>query len=251
MIGIIFAAGIGSRLKPFTDRHPKALAPVAGVPALIRVADKLRDAGARKIIVNVHHFAGQVRECLAHLPYACDIEISDESDLLLDTGGALAAMWRNGEVLRQAPADEDVVVHNADIITDFDIGEFCAARHRSGADAAILVDSARKSMRQFLFDSEMYLRGWENIPKEIVRPAGLNTSGLHEACFGGVHVLSPAFIASLAASAPLPLAPFSIVDVYLDICSSKKIYGYTPATPFRWHDIGTPEKLHAADLAFS
>ena len=250
MIAIIFAAGIGSRLKPFTDSHPKALAPVAGVPALVRVADKLRAAGARKIIVNVHHFADQVRTCLSTLPYAVDIEVSDETDLLLDTGGALVAMWRRGEVLRSAPEDEDVVVHNADIITDFDINAFCRARHQSAADVAILVDPARKSTRRFLFDGEKYLRGWENIPKGIVRPAGLDTNGLTEASFGGVHVITPAFIASMAESAPEPLAPFSIVDTYLNECSHTKILGYTPSESFRWHDIGTPEKLQAADLAF-
>ncbi len=251
MIAIIFAAGIGSRLKPFTDSHPKALAPVAGVPALVRVATKLREAGARKIIVNVHHFASQVEECLAHLPFARDIEVSDERELLLDTGGALAKIWRENTTVRSAAPDEDIVVHNADIITDFDIASMVAGRRAAQADAAILVDPHRESTRRFLFDADGRLRGWQNIPKGLTRPEGLDTAGLTGAPFGGVHVLTPEMLKELSDYGPEPLAPFSIVDWYLDNCNNRRIQAFTPQRPYRWHDIGTPEKLAAADAAFS
>ena len=105
MIAIVFAAGIGSRLKPFTDHHPKALAPVGGVPALVRVTDKLRAAGARRIIVNVHHFPEQIRACLRALPYSADVEISDESDRLLDTAGELAKIWRQNTTVQAVDCD--------------------------------------------------------------------------------------------------------------------------------------------------
>lgn len=251
MIAVIFAAGIGSRLRPFTEHHPKALAPVAGVPALVRVADKLRQAGARRIIVNIHHFPNQVVECLRSLPYAADIDISDESGMLLDTGGALAKIWRENDTLRRAATDEDIVVHNADIITDFDIADMCEARRRVCADVALLVDPQRQSTRRFLFDSNRVLAGWENTAKGEVRPSGLVTSGLMPAPFGGVHVLLPAVMEAIASGAPAKLQPFSIVDWYLDNCSIYKIYGFSPDYGYRWHDIGTPEKLAAADRAFA
>ena len=116
MIGIIFAAGIGSRLKPFTDSHPKALAPLGGEPILVHVARKLLNAGARRLIVNVHHFPDQIIAELRRRPFAELVEISDESDLLLDTGGALAKIGAQSNVFASAGDDEPIIVHNADTL---------------------------------------------------------------------------------------------------------------------------------------
>lgn len=251
MIAIVFAAGIGSRLKPFTDCHPKALAPVGGVPALVRVTDKLRAAGARRIIVNIHHFPEQIRACLDALPYSADVEISDESDLLLDTAGALAKIWRENDTVRTADCDEPIVIHNADIVTDFDIRQMIDAGANAGADATILVDPGRNSSRRFLFDSSMRLRGWWNETKNIVLPQGLETSGLTKAAFGGVHVVTKRVLKAVSDSQGAVLEPQSITPWYIANAAQFKIVGYPPPGKFRWHDIGTPEKLAAADADFS
>lgn len=248
MIGIIFAAGIGSRLRPFTDSHPKALAPLGGEPILIRVARKLLDAGARRLIVNVHHFPDQVVAELKRQPFAGLVEISDESDMLLDTGGALARIGLCSEVLASADESEPVVVHNADIFTDFPLDGMISAHISGNADATILTDPRRQSSRHFLFAPDGRLCGWENTDKNIIRPDGLDKSGLSAAAFGGIHVLSPATIRQIACKG---IHPFSIVDWYLDSCASARIMSYTPAAPYRWHDIGTPAKLAAAQEAFS
>lgn len=247
MIAVIFAAGIGSRLKPFTDSHPKALAPLGGEPVLVRVARKLLDAGARRIIVNVHHFPQQIVDVLAAQPFADRIEISDESDLLLDTGGALCRIGRQSAAFASVDDNEPVVAHNADIYTDFPLDEMLAAHKAGGADATILVDPARSSTRHFLFDKGGALRGWENTAKGITRPDALDTAGLTAAAFGGVHVLSPAVVRRLASE---PLRPFSITDWYIDRCGDTAIRAFTPSAPFHWHDIGTPEKLAAAQTLF-
>lgn len=248
MIGIIFAAGIGSRLKPFTDSHPKALAPVAGVPAIVRVARRMVAAGVRAIVVNVHHFPQQVVDCLMAQPFANIIEISDESGRLLDTGGALAKIWRQSTVMQTVELHEPIIVHNADIATDFPIAEM--VQFLGTADAAILVDPRRASSRRFLFDDTDMLRGWTNIDKGIVRPAGLNAALYTPAAFGGVHMLTPHIMADIARSVPVVIAPFSITDWYISHCNTQCIKGYTPTAPFRWYDIGTIEKLATANAAF-
>lgn len=248
MIGVIFAAGIGSRLRPFTDSHPKALAPLGGEPILIRVARKLLDAGARRLIVNVHHFPDQVIAELERQSFADLVEISDERDLLLDTGGALAKISSESQTFESADESEPVVVHNADIFTDFPIDGMISAHVSGNADATILTDSRRQSSRHFLFTPDGRLCGWGNTDKNVTRPDNLDKTGLSAAAFGGIHVLSPATIRQIACKG---IYPFSIVDWYLDNCDSARIMSYTPAAPYRWHDIGTPAKLAAAQEAFS
>lgn len=251
MIAIVFAAGIGSRLKPFTDHHPKALAPVGGVPALVRVTDKLRAAGARRIIVNIHHFPEQIRACLRALPYSADVEISDESDRLLDTAGALAKIWRENATVKAADCDEPIVVHNADIVTDFDIRQMIEAGTSAGADATILVDPCRNSTRRFLFDGAMRLKGWLNETNNVILPQGLEPSGLSKAAFGGVHVVTKRVMKAVSDSCGAVLEPQSITPWYIANADRFRIVGYTPAGNFRWHDIGTPDKLAAAEADFS
>ena len=251
MIAIIFAAGIGSRLKPFTVFHPKALAPLGNKPALVRVAEKMADAGARRIIVNVHHFPQQIIDCLSALPFADIIEISDESALLLDTGGALVKIAGESHSFASASDHEPFVVHNADIYTDFPIKDMMYAFETSGSDATILVDPERHSTRHFLFDSHGNLCGWENTAKGLLKPADLkDASGLTAAAFGGVHVLSKRTIEALGNSSPAVLSPFSITDWYIDNCNRIVIKAFTPAENYNWHDIGTPEKLEAAQACF-
>lgn len=248
MIGIVFAAGIGSRLKPFTDEHPKALAPVCGATALDFVINRLINAGARHIIVNVHHFPEQVKRHILDAGYKVPVHISDESDLLLDTGGALAKIWREQSIMRSLSEDEPIIVHNADILTDFTLTDM----ERSLQDniAALLVDPDRVSSRRLLIDSSSRLCGWLNCTTGQTRPQDICADRYTKAAFGGVHILSSAAMLAISDYCGPELHPFGIMDFYLDSCCNLKIHAYTPAKPFRWHDIGTPEKLLAAQKAF-
>ncbi len=250
MKAVVFAAGIGSRLKPFTDSHPKALAPLGGEPVLGRVMRKIADAGASGIIVNVHHFPEQIRRYLASADFGVPVEISDESDLLLDTAGALAKIYRESAMLGNAAADETILLHNADIWTDFPLGELIGQHLASGADATLLADPGRASSRAFLFNRDGRLRGWRNTAKGIVRPEGLDMSALVPAAFGGVHIISGATLARVSDYVGPDLHPAGITDFYIDSCGGLDILRYTPAAPYRWHDIGTTEKLAAAEAEF-
>ncbi|MDE6126575.1 MAG: NTP transferase domain-containing protein, partial [Muribaculaceae bacterium] len=140
MKGMIFAAGVGSRLRPFTDEHPKALAPVGGIPMLRRVIEKMTEAGISRIVVNVHHFPQQIVSYLEENDnFGADISVSDESAELLDTGGGLL------HARRFLDGDEPVLVHNADILTDFDISRMARAHSDSGALATLLAGLVLKN----------------------------------------------------------------------------------------------------------
>lgn len=250
MIGIIFAAGIGSRLKPFTDFHPKALAEIGGRPMLVRVAEKLLNAGARKLIVNIHHFPEQVRECIASQPFSGKVEFSDESERLLDTGGALVKIARESAAIADAAPEEPIVVHNADIYTDFQLSNMITAHIGSIADATILCDTQRYSSRHFLFNEEGILCGWENTASNIIRPDNLSREGLITAAFGGVHILSHKTLKQIGNYAHNKIEPFSITDWYINNCSTLIIKSYQPSQPYNWFDIGTTEKLKIANDNF-
>lgn len=248
---MVFAAGIGTRLRPFTDHCPKALVEVGGVPMLRRVIDKLINAGITEIVVNVHHFADQIKEYLeSNRNFGIEIHISDESDKLLDTGGGIlkAAGWlENG--------DSPFLVHNADILTDFDIKKMLHAHESQHRDVTLLCDE-RTTSRYFLFDSNMRLRGWTNKKNGEVKPAGTDISVYNLRAFGGVHLIQPTVISAIRsychqmAAAKVVEAKeysFSITDFYIDYCGKLNIGGYQPAERYVWHDIGKPESLRIAE----
>lgn len=238
MKAVVFAAGIGSRLKPYTDHHPKALAPIAGKPILGHVLDKLIAAGADDIVVNIHHFPEQIIAYLSQ-SYPC-VRISDESTLLLDTAGGLAKIYREGAFSVPLSDYEPVMVHNADIFTDFDLHEMISC-HKEGS-ATILVDSCRKSSRELLFDGRKMV-GWRNLKTGDVRPADIDPALFRSAAFGGVHILSGKLLRDISNYVGEDLRPCSITDYYIDACSGTDIIPFTPSRPFRWFDIGTTEKL--------
>lgn len=249
MKGIVFAAGIGTRLKPFTDHHPKALAPIGNTTALGYVINRLITAGADAIVVNIHHFASQVAEWIAAQHYAVPIELSDESDMLLDTGGALAKIYRESKLISQIGEDEPIVVHNADIITDFPIAEMVEASRL--AQGVILADPERVTTRRFLFDSEGWLRGWTNSNTSACRPDGIDVATFFPAAFDGVHCLRKAMLRRISDWCG-ELHPVSITDFYIEQCTAgDDVKRYTPSAPFHWYDIGTPERLATAQKAIS
>lgn len=238
MKALVFAAGIGSRLKPFTLHHPKALAEVGGIPMLARVITKLRDAGVDEMVVNVHHFAGQIIEFLeANNNFGVKIHISDETGELLDTGGGLlkARGWLDGY--------EPFIVHNADILTDFDINEMVRFHNENQADATLLV-APRKTSRYLYFDNR--LRGWMNISTGEARPQGfLPGESMTPYAFGGVHVVSPKIFDRLAQYTDKEV--FSIVPFYVAEADVLNILPFVQPQGSLWVDIGKPENLAYAN----
>ncbi len=243
MKGMIFAAGVGSRLRPFTDSHPKALVPVGGKPMLRRVIEKMRASGINEIVVNVHHFADQIVDYLdANNNFGVDIRISDERGLLLDTGGGLlrARALLNG--------GESIAIHNADILTDFSLDEMCKQHNISGALATLLAFH-RKSSRQLYFNGKDILQGWQNLGNGECKPNGFSpqTVGLKQLAFGGVHIVAPSIFPLLEEYAEKHGDVFSIIPFYLSILERAPICAFTPGGPFSWFDVGSPEKLAQAE----
>ncbi|MDE6485572.1 MAG: NTP transferase domain-containing protein [Duncaniella sp.] len=240
MKGLIFAAGLGTRLYPLTADSPKALVKLAGKPMLQHVIEKLGSAGITDIVINIHHYAGKIIEFLERNDnFGLNIQLSVEKEYPLETGGGLlkAAEWLDG--------DEPVLLHNADIYTDFPIGEMASAHMKSGADITLLADN-RKSSRQLLFDRDKRMRGWTNLATGEVKPALVNLAGLEPKAFGGVHIINPSVVFPLLKAGAIEEV-FSITQFYISVCNDVLIKGFTPSQPYGWHDIGTVEKLAAAE----
>lgn len=212
---MIFAAGLGTRLKPLTDTMPKALVPVGGKPLIEHVVEKLKVAGAEKMVVNVHHFARQVVDYLQENGnFGVDISISDESAKLLDTGGGLK---------KAAPLfmpDAPVLIHNVDILSNVDLRWLY--ENSKDSDATLLV-SERKTKRYLLFNDDMRLVGWTNIETgEVKSPyKDLNVSSCKMYAFSGIHVFSPRLF-PLMDDFP---DKFGIIDFYLQVCSKAVVKG--------------------------
>ena len=162
MKALVFAAGLGTRLKPLTDSMPKALVPVCGEPLLYHVLTRLRAAGYDEIAGNVHHFADQIRNYLSENDFGIPILVSDETDLLRETGGGI----RHARPFLEG-GDAPFLVHNVDILSDLDLGWF-RRQTRPEALATLLVRE-RKTQRYFLFDRDMRLVGWTHIATGEVR----------------------------------------------------------------------------------
>ena len=234
---MIFAAGLGTRLKPLTDTMPKALVPVDGQPLLWHVIQKLRAAGFERIVINVHHFAQQIIDYLkANDYFGLDIRISDETAMLLETGGGIK------KALPLFDADSPVLIHNVDILSNIDLASLYDYALQSSADA-LLVVSQRKTKRYLLFDDEYILDGWTNIETGEVRSpySGLNPSGLKSLAFSGIHVLSP-HVFPLFNEMP---DRFGIIEFYLKYCHQCAFMGIE-RRDLRLMDVGKLDTLSDA-----
>lgn len=240
---MIFAAGLGTRLRPLTDNMPKAMVPVDGTPMLQRVIENLKAHGFHDIIVNVHHFGEQIIDFLAqNNNFGLNITVSDERDLLLDTGGGIKA------VRHMLDDGKPFLVHNADILTTLDLTAMYKHHCQSNADATLLVKS-RKTERYLLFDNGNRLQGWINKKTGETRPDGFDIKAheFQEFAFGGVHIISPSIFDSLENYSKEP--KFSITPFYIDKCKELNIQGYNP-DGYEWFDIGKPETLTLATEYF-
>lgn len=241
MKAMILAAGLGTRLKPWTDHHPKALALVNGKSLLERNILYLQQFGIREVLVNVHHFADQIKEAIEiNKGWGSHVTISDETDEVLETGGGLKKAGRYFE------KEEDFVMMNADILTQLDLGKMIA-EHKTIQPLATLAISERNTSRYFLFDNNGYLKGWRNVQTGEEKPAGISVQipGLKQMAFSGIHVINSSLLQLIKRE-----GKFSMVDVYLDLCHSHTIKGYDH-TGAILVDVGKPESILKAEQFFT
>lgn len=235
---MIFAAGLGTRLKPLTDTMPKALVRVGGEPLLWHVIQKLKAAGYERIVVNVHHFAQQIVDYLQQNEnFGLDIRISDESDGLLETGGGIR------KALPFFDPDSPVLIHNVDILSNFGLDLRAWPQQETVPDALLLV-SQRKTKRYLLFDDEYILDGWTNIETGEIRSPYplLDTSSLKQLAFSGIHVLWPRVFPLLQ---QMP-ERFGIIDFYLKYCHQCAFIGLEQKD-LRLLDVGKLDSLSEAE----
>ncbi len=267
MQAMIFAAGLGTRLKPLTDHMPKALVRVGGEPLLKRVIFQLKEAGVERIVINVHHFASQILDYLKENDnFGLDIRISDESDRLLETGGGIK------QARSLFDSNYPVLIHNVDILSNVDLKKFysmdrkvmcpdCGVPHLM-AGATLLV-SWRKTKRYLVFNQQMMLVGWVNIETGEIKspypevkkelsllqyPIEATDAPMHLTqhyrifAFSGIHTFSPQLF-PLMDNYP---EKFPIMDFYLDNCRCAGIKGVVK-NDLRLMDVGKQETLKQAE----
>ena len=234
--GMILAAGLGSRLKPWTDQHPKALAVVNGKSLLQRNIEYFQQYGITEVIVNVHHFADQIiRAIQENNGWGSTITISDETDAVLETGGGLQkAGWY---------FTDDFVLMNVDILTNLDLHTMMQ-QHQQDQSLATLAVSDRVSSRYFLFNADRLLSGWKNTntgEEKIMR----NNEILIPKAFSGIHIIHPDLLMLMPQK-----GKFSMVDVYLSLCAEHPVR-YFDHTHTKFIDVGKPESVLQAAQMFA
>lgn len=233
---MLFAAGLGTRLKPFTDYHPKALAKVNGKSLLQHNILYLQQYGINEVVINVHHFADQIEQELAtHKGFGSNIHISDERNEVLETGGGLvkAAHFFDGE---------SFVVMNVDILTDLNLQHIITDHLQSNAIATLAV-MKRSSSRQLLFDDSMQLCAWRNNNTGEIKTAR-NTAVTIEFAFSGIQVIHSSFFKLIEQS-----GKFSTIDSYLQLAKDHSIKGFDHSGDLLL-DVGKPESLVKAAALF-
>ncbi len=237
MKAFILAAGLGTRLYPYTVDKPKALVEVGGITLLERAIRKVTELEVSEIIVNIHHFGGKIIDFLKekqnfHLP----LTISDEREQLLDTGGAIL------KARHQLGDKEQFILYNVDILSSIDLATFTAYHTAKGGIATIAVRK-RVTDRYFIFNPEMQLAGWRNVKtgeEKIIR----QDNQLQNFAFSGIHIIQPEIFQLITES-----GKFSMVQMYLRLAKNETIYGYHDTSEC-WMDLGKPEQLAKAEKEF-
>lgn len=233
MKAMIFAAGLGTRLKPLTNDRPKALVEIKGTPILGLQIERMKKFGFDEIIINVHHYSHLIIDYIkANNYFGVRIGISDETDRLLDTGGGLKkAAWFFND-------GHPFLVQNVDVITDLNYNDMLESHNLRGGIATLAVRE-RDTSRYLLFDDHLNLAGWQNVKtKEIIIKRERNN--LKPYAFSGIHIIDPDIFSLMPDK-----EKFSMIDLYLSICSAKNIKAFDHSNG-RWFDIGTKEKLEMA-----
>jgi NDP-sugar pyrophosphorylase family protein len=237
MKAMILAAGLGTRLKPFTDRHPKAMAIVNGKTLLQRNIEYLAAFNIKDVIVNVHHFPEQIIDIIKNNNgFGSEITISDEKDEVLETGGGLKkAGW-------YFKNDHPFVLMNVDVLTDMNLHKMIEQHSNSNAIATLAV-SHRNTSRYFLFNDMEILCGWKNIKtgeQKIKREA----DKYYQKAFSGIHIISPDIFPFINSGQKI-----SMVDVYLDLAKTHDITAFEH-TDAKFIDVGKPESIKQAEKLF-
>lgn len=235
---MILAAGLGTRLKPFTETHPKALAIVNGKSLLQRNIEYLQAFGVKDVIINVHHFADQITALIhRNNGFGSTIAISDETGRVLETGGGLKkAAWFFAD-------GEAFILLNVDVLTDMDLAQMIK-QHTAVNPLATLAVTDRKTSRYFLFDANDTLCGWKN---EITGEIKMSVAVDHYTAkaFSGIHVISSGIFSVMQSG-----DKFSMVDLYLDLAKNYRITGYDHGAS-KFVDVGKPESIDKANSMFT
>jgi NDP-sugar pyrophosphorylase family protein len=237
MKAIIYAAGLGTRFKPWTDQHPKALAVVNGKSLLQRNIEYLQQYGITEVVVNVHHFAQQVRDAVIdNKGWGSKILISNETDKLLETGGGLM------KAKHLLEGEEPFVSLNVDILTNMDLGKLIAYHHQHQPLITMGITS-RNSSRVLLFDETNRLCGWKNqqTGEEKISIQKLNLIAKAYSC---VVVYEPKIFSLIKQE-----GKFSIIDAYLDLAADHTILGYDHSGD-HLVDVGKTESVAVAEALF-
>lgn len=238
MKAMILAAGLGSRLKPFTDNHPKALAIVNGKTLLQRNIEYLSRYGINDIVVNVHHFPEQIAELLEkNKDFGSKVTISDESLEVLETGGGLK---KAGWFLQDE--ESPFVLINVDVLTDLNL-KAMIEKHNKNKSLVTLAVTNRHTSRYFLFDDLDQLCGWKNTKtgeQKIRREA----SKFIQRAFSGIHIISPKIFGLMNMD-----GNFSIVDFYLGLANTQAISAFDHSNS-KFIDVGKPESIAKAEGLF-
>ena len=236
MKAMILAAGLGTRFKPWTDKHPKALAIINGKSLLQRNIEYLQGAGIHEVVVNVHHFADQIEDAIAkNKGWGSDIIISDERDVVLETGGGL---MKASKFLK----NDSFVLMNVDILTGLNLAKMIEF-HRQLMPLATLATTDRKTSRYFVFDHLNNLCGWMNVKtseEKIMR----ETADRRLKAFSGIHVIDPRIFSLVKLE-----GKFSMVDVYLSLASEEIIKSFDHSDT-AFIDVGKPEAVAEAERMF-
>jgi len=238
MNALILAAGLGTRLGELTSDRPKALVEVCGRTMLEHQLRHLSAAGFDRFVINIHHFAPNVKAFLeAHQNFGLDIRLSDETDLLLDTGGGIR------KAMRLFAGEQPVLVHNVDIFSSVDLKALYSGHIESGADSTLLV-AQRSTSRYLYFDTSGMLCGWSNEKTGQVRSpySGFDKSQFTPCAFQGIHVVSRTLLPLLD---EVPEPRFSITDFYVDNAARLRLRSVL-SDPGNWVDAGKPETLERA-----
>ena len=226
---MILAAGLGTRLRPFTDEHPKALFETEGATLLEHSLRHLRLHGISEVIINVHHFPAQILRFLEENGnFGMSVAVSDETEHLLETGGGVKkAEW----FLSGCDA---FVVRNVDVLTTLDLSAMIRV-HRATGPLATLAVRKRDTARYFLFDDKMRLNGWINKKTGEQRLHRIKKR-LTPFAFSGIQVMSPEIFPLMTET-----GKFSLTNLYVRLCEDHLIQGYEDKSPL-WKDIGRPDQ---------
>lgn len=235
MRAMIFAAGLGTRLRPLTDDRPKAMVELDGKPLLYHCIENLKRFGVTEIMVNVHHFGDQIIDYLRTNDFGIDAKISDERDFLLDTGGGLKRAFET------FGGEDPIIVHNVDIFSNADIKALYDAHLESNAEATLLC-SHRDSSRQLISSEDGRLRAWKNLKTEEIKgDATVFDEPYNQLAFAGIHIINPSLLKEMSVYPD----KFSIIDFYLDMAKNHNIQLHESAD-LQLIDVGKVDALAKA-----